>query len=146
MNAMVYSIVTAAVAGLLTGFAMKPGSALADRPVGPQILISGANNRTVDNDGWYATSQLASYNGQLPEYVVGSDWMQRRSYDVADTAPAPVEEAAADPGDFAAPMEAPAEPKKVHTPSQDGDILAGLHDDDGPQVIRLSATDDAQAS
>ena len=155
MNALAYSIVTAATAGLLMGFAMKPGGALADRPIGPQILISGANNRVIDNDGWYANSQLASYNGQTPEYVLGTDWTHPQTYEVAyaDTAEAPaaapVEDAVADAGDFATPVEVPAEPKlvKAHTPSQDGDILAGLHDDDGPQVIHISATeDDTQAS
>lgn len=151
MNALAYSIVTASVAGLLTGFAMKPGDALADRPIGPQILISGANNRVIDNDGWYADTHFISYNGQMPEYVLGTDWTQPRPYDVAytdATAAAPVETVAVDPGDFAAPVEIPAEPKvtTAHLPSEDGDILAGLHDD-GPQVIHLSATDDdAQAS
>ncbi|MGE5501358.1 MAG: hypothetical protein ACM3W4_05480 [Ignavibacteriales bacterium] len=152
MNALAYSIVTASVAGLLTGFAMKPGDALADRPIGPQILISGANNRVIDNDGWYADTQLANYNGQVPEYVLGTDWTQPRTYETAysETTPAPitVETAAADPDDFAAPLDTPEQPRvtRAHLPSEDGDILAGVHDD-GPQVIHISATDDdAQAS
>jgi hypothetical protein len=153
MNALAYSILTASVAGLLAGFAMKPGGALADRPIGPQILISGASNRVINEDGRYAQARLASYNGQTPEYVLGTDWTQPPAYDVAyaDPAAEPVlETAAADPGDFVAPVEIPEQPKlaKAHMPSEDGDILAGLHDD-GPQVIYVSATsdeDDSQAS
>jgi len=152
MNALAYSIVTASVAGLLAGFAMKPGSALADRPIGPQILISGANNRVIDNDGWYANAPFGNYNGQVPEYVLGTDWTHPQTYDAAyvepPATPDPAETAVADTGDFVAPIEIPAEPRvtKAHLPSEDGDILAGVHDD-GPQVIHVSATDDdAQTS
>ena len=152
MNALAYSIVTASVAGLLAGVAMKPGDALADRPIGPQILISGASNRVINEDGWYANSSMANYNGQIPEYVLGTDWTQPQTYeatytDATVTAAAPIE-TADDAGNYVAPVEIPASPKlaKAHLPSEDGDILAGMHDD-GPQVIHLSATDDdAQAS
>lgn len=153
MNALAYSIMTAGVAGLLAGFAMKPGGALADRPIGPQILISGANKRVIDNDGWYANAPLGGYNGQVPEYVLGTDWSQPQTYEAAYVdpipAPAPIETTAAEPGDFVAPAPISEQPKaaKAHVPSEDGDILAGLHDDDGPQVIYVSSTsDDAQAS
>ncbi len=153
MNALAYSILTASVAGLLAGFAMKPGGALADRPIGPQILISGASQRVIDNDGWYADAPMGAYEGEIPQYVLGTDWTQPPAYDVAyaDPAAEPVlDTAAADPGDFVAPVEIPEQPKlaKAHMPSEDGDILAGLHDD-GPQVIYVSATsdeDDSQAS
>lgn len=158
MNALAYSIVTASVAGLLTGFAMKPGDALADRPIGPQILVSGANNRVIDNDGWYADTQLVAYNGQVPEYVLGTDWTQPQTYNVAyvDEAPqaAPAVEdvavAVADPSGFAAPVKISSPPNatKTHLPSEDGDILAGLHDAGGSGVIEVSATadDDTQTS
>jgi hypothetical protein len=154
MNALAYSIVTASVAGLLAGFAMKPGNALADRPIGPQILISGASNRVINEDGWYAQARLASYNGQTPEYVLGTDWTQPPAYDVAyaeETAPAEaVQETVADePGDFAAPVKVSAPPAVAETPrypSEDGDILAGLGDH-GPKAIEVSATaDDAVTS
>jgi hypothetical protein len=149
---MAYSILTPSVAGLLTGFALKPGGALADRPIGPQILISGASQRVIDNDGWYANASIGAYQGQIPEYVLGTDWTQPPSYDVAYADPAAepiVETAVAGPDDFVAPVETPEQPKlaKTHMPSEDGDILAGMHDD-GPQVIHLSAAsgDDTQAS
>ena len=151
MNALAYSIVSASVAGLLVGAAIKPGDALADRPIGPQILISGASNRVIDEDGWYAQAQLASYNGQVPEYVLGTDWTLPPAHDVADvdeTAQAPVaavEEAVADePGDFAAPVKVSAPPTVAAAPrypSEGGDILAGLGDH-GPGVIEVSATAD----
>ena len=154
MNALAYSIVTASVAGLLAGFAMKPGGALADRPIGPQILISGASNRVIDEDGWYAQARLASYDGQTPEYVLGTDWTQPPAYDVAyadEAAPAEaVQETVADePGDFAAPVKVSSPPQiveKPRYPSEDGDILAGLGDH-GPKAIEVSATaDDALTS
>ena len=154
MNALAYSIVTASVAGLLAGFAMKPGDALADRPVGPQILMSGASNRVINDDGWYAQARLAGYNGQTPEYVLGTDWTQPPAYDLAyadETAPIEaVQETVADePGDFAAPVKV-SSPQPVaeapRYPSEDGDILAGLSDH-GPKAIEVSATaDDAVTS
>jgi len=156
MNALAYSIVTASVAGLLAGVAMKPGGALADRPIGPQILISGANNRVINADGWYAAPQLTSYNGQVPQYVLGTDWTQPPTYDVAyaEALPQaePVEDVqvAGNDGDFVAPVKVSSPPETVtqtHYPSQDGDILAGLHDADEPSAIEVSAApDDTQTS
>jgi hypothetical protein len=156
MNALAYSIVTASVAGLLAGVAMKPGNALADRPIGPQILVSGANNRVINEDGWYAAPQLAGYNGQVPQYVLGTDWTQPPTYNVAATEELPQAEPVADvqvaqdDGDFVAPVKVSSPPPvatKVHYPSQDGDILAGLHDDGAPQAVAATATtDDAQTS
>jgi hypothetical protein len=157
MNALAYSIVTASAAGLLMGFAMKPGGALADRPIGPQILISGANNRVIDNDGWYADSGLGAYTGQVPEYVLGTDWTQPQTYDVAYADVAPMAEATPvaddeapasrpDPNPVQTVYVAAPAPMKAHNPSEDGDILAGLHDDD-PQVVDVSDNSgDAQTS
>lgn len=148
MNALAYSIMTASVAGLLAGVAMKPGDALADRPVGPQILVSGANNRVINADGWYAAPQLAGYSGQVPQYILGADATQQPAYDVASIDEAPQAEPAAevqvasDDGDFASPVKVSSPPQvatPVHYPSQDGDILAGLHDEAAPD-------DDAQTS
>jgi len=156
MNALAYSIVTASVAGLLAGTAMKPGDALADRPIGPQILVSGANNRVIDNDGWYAAPQLVGYNGQIPQYVLGTDWTQPPTYNAAYTEELPQAEpvetvqVAQDDGDFVAPVKVSSPPEvatRAHYPSQDGDILAGLHDADQPDAIEVSAApDDAQTS
>jgi len=152
MNALAYSIVTASVAGLLAGVAMKPGNALADRPIGPQILVSGANNRVINADGWYAAPQLTGYNGQVPQYVLGTDWTQPPAYDVAATEQLPQAEPVAevevaqDDGDYVAPVKVSSPPQiatRAHYPSQDGDILAGLHD----EAVAASATpDDAQTS
>jgi len=156
MNALAYSIMTAAAAGLLTGFAMKPGDALADRPIGPQILVSGANNRVINADGWYAAPQLANYDGQIPQYVLGTDWTQPPAYQAADVEELPQAEpvtdvqVAQDDGDFVAPIKVSSPPPvavRAHYPSQDGDILAGLHDDDQPAAVEVSAApDDAQTS
>jgi hypothetical protein len=154
MNALAFSILTASVAGLLTGVAMKPGTALADRPIGPQILVSGANNRVINADGWYAAPQLTGYNDQVPQYVLGTDWTQPSTYAVAYADELPQAEPVADvevtdevqvarnDGDFVAPVKVSSPPEvatPAHYPSQDGDILAGLHDAGGPSAIEVSA-------
>jgi hypothetical protein len=135
---------------------MKPGNALADRPIGPQILVSGANNRVINADGWYAAPQLAGYNGQVPQYVLGTDWTQPATYNVAATEQLPQAEPVAevevaqDDGDFAAPVKVSSPPQvattRAHYPSRDGDILAGLHDDSPQAVAASTTTDDAQTS
>jgi len=132
MKALHLSIATAALAGLLSGGVMKLGpEALADRPAGPQILISGASKRVIDGNGWYADAQLIGSTGEVPEYVIGTDWTrpveapyEEASYDVPAEEPA-VEEAAYVPP---VTVTTPPEPTLVSYPSVDGDILAGLHE------------------
>ncbi len=62
----------AAVAGLLLGGAMKPDLRADERPEGPQIFTgwSAARSTGPFDDGW----TLAYRDGQLPQYVTGSDW------------------------------------------------------------------------
>jgi hypothetical protein len=143
------SIATAAVAGLLTGGVMKLGpDTLADRPIGPQILVSGASKRVIDANGWYADVQFAGYNGEVPEYVLGTDWTQPQVYDVAfedeaysytpaEELPDAQVEKAVLVEDTARPVEY-AEATQVSYPSVDGDILGGLHDEpSAPQVVQI---------
>jgi hypothetical protein len=148
MTPLKMSIATAAVAGLLTGGVMKLGpNALADRPIGPQILVSGASKRVIDANGWYADVQFAGYSGQVPDYVLGTDWTQPQVYDVAfedegysytpaeELAPAQVEKAV-----LVEETARPAEPAQteVSYPSVDGDILAGMHEGwTAPQVVQI---------
>ncbi|HEX6859889.1 MAG TPA: hypothetical protein VF138_06785 [Caulobacteraceae bacterium] len=129
---------------------MKLGpDALADRPIGPQILISGASARTIDNDGWYSDVDMTSYSGEVPDYVLGTDWTRPVAYDsgeayveyvsnVEETRKAP---APATPAVYTHPIKKPKpKPIQVSYPSQDGDILAGLHDGwprSEPQVVEI---------
>jgi hypothetical protein len=77
----------AAAAGLLMGAAAKPDLAAGDRPEGPQILAgwSGVRSTGPFDDG----ATLASYNGQIPDYVLGTDW--KRSLEPPRPAPEPRE-------------------------------------------------------
>jgi hypothetical protein len=155
MKALSYAIATAALAGLLTGGVMKLGpDALADRPTGPQILISGASKRVIDANGWYADARLISAGGEVPEYVLGTDWTQPVSYDVAyeeavyDPLPAEepyVEQAAYEPP--AVKVSTPPEVTQASYPSVDGDILAGLHEAAAPdQVVEVEPAGDTLTS
>lgn len=62
----------ALAAGLLMGAAAKPDLAADDRPEGPQIMAGwpGARSTGPFDDG----ATFASYKGQLPDYVLGTDW------------------------------------------------------------------------
>lgn len=138
MKALHYSIVSACVAGILAGGAMKLGpDTLAERPIGPQILISSATNRVIDNDGWYAEAILTNYSGEIPEYVLGTDSTRPFIYDVAyepveytyveeETAKAPPP---ATPAVYTRPVvkeTKPDKPQPVSYPSLDGDIVGEI--------------------
>lgn len=159
MNALTLSIASAAVAGLLSGGVMKLGpDALADRPTGPQILISGAAKRVIDANGWYAdTVSMTGYAEQMPEYVLGTDWTQPQVDDVAFADEGydypPVEELAEPQIEQAVYVEeavtvtTPDTPQRVAYPSADGDILAGLHDEPAPaQVVEIATDSDSLPS
>ena len=91
----------AAVAGLLMGAAAKPDLGWDDRPAGPQIVAAGGGGRSTGpfDDG----AAFANYKGQLPDYVLGSDWKKSLTLPVltADASPAA-------PADLRASREAPA--------------------------------------
>lgn len=62
----------AAMAGILLGGAMKPDLRGDDRPEGPQVFAgwSGVRSTGPFDPG----TSFASYGGQVPDYVVGTDW------------------------------------------------------------------------
>lgn len=62
----------AAVAGLLMGAVAKPDLRTDDRPEGPQVIAGWAGVRSTGpfDDG----ATFASYQGQIPDYVLGADW------------------------------------------------------------------------
>ena len=130
MKALFYGIAISAAAGLLTGGFMRYSERPWDEiPEGPQILVSGPSARNADPGG-YGGAVLTGYSGEVPEYVVGTDWLQPAVYEVAYDEPAyepvvyehPIREAATE-----TPVQAPA-PEMTRTvyPSVDGNVLAGL--------------------
>ncbi len=62
----------AMAAGLLIGAAAKPDLRGDDRPIGPQVIAGWAGVRSTGpfDDG----ATFASYRGQIPDYVLGTDW------------------------------------------------------------------------
>ena len=75
-QALYYSIASAAVAGLLFGGVLKLGpNALADTG-GPQILVTGVGKRVIAPEYGSGGVLFASRNGEIPEYVIGTDWTQ----------------------------------------------------------------------
>jgi hypothetical protein len=66
----------AAVAGILLGGAMRPQLIFGDdRPMGPQMFAAGGGERSTgpfDPGGSYA-----AWGGQLPSYVIGTDYAQQ---------------------------------------------------------------------
>lgn len=152
-QALYYSIASAACAGLLVGGTMKLGPDALSEIGGPQILISGGGERAAsgayDNGGVLFTSQ----NGDVPEYVVGTDWTRPQyaalSYDVgyqdADDSYAPTAPAAdanIDEAVYTAPIKISSPPKlqPVSYPSIDGDVVGHAEEADqaaGPKVIHV---------
>lgn len=75
----------AAVAGIMLGGAMRPQLIFDGRPNGPQMFANGGGPRSsgpFDPGGSYA-----NYSGELPSYVIGTDYAQ-----AAYVAAPPVEE------------------------------------------------------
>lgn len=62
----------ALTAGLLMGAVAKPDLRGDDRPEGPQVIAGWAGVRSTGpfDDG----TTFASYQGQVPDYVLGTDW------------------------------------------------------------------------
>ena len=77
MKTLFFGAGLAAVAGLLMGAAAKPDLGWDDRPAGPQILAAWGGGRSTGpfDDG----AAFSNYKGQLPDFVLGSDW--KRSLD-----------------------------------------------------------------
>jgi hypothetical protein len=95
----------AAVAGLLLGGAMRPDLRGDERPEGPQIFAgwSGVRSTGPFDDGM----TIAYADGQLPNYLVGSDWKQSVAW---RDAPQVIE---APPHDYSAFDDAEPEPEPV---------------------------------
>lgn len=75
-------VAAAAISGLLLGAAMRPNLAVADIG-GPQQLLAGGGERfqTAAYD-----QGTARYEGVLPDYVVGTDWVKANEARVSPAA------------------------------------------------------------
>ena len=140
-QAFYYSIASAAVAGLLFGGVMKLGPNALAETGGPQILITGVGKRAVTPEHNSGGVLFASRNGEIPEYVIGTDWTRpvdlmvagdvygyeyeydyaEADYGYAEPAPEPVPQV--DHAAFAAPVKISSPPKPVSYPSIDGDVV-----------------------
>lgn len=86
----VHGVAAAAVAGLLMGAAMRPN--LQDQEIGgPQQLVGGGGPREAQAA---MDPGLARYDGRIPEYVVGTDYLKAQQPPMMaelDEAPSPPE-------------------------------------------------------
>lgn len=65
----------ALAAGLLLGGAMQPHLYDGDRPSGPQMFSNWAGSRSTGP--FDPGTTFANYRGQMPDYVMGTDWKKR---------------------------------------------------------------------
>ena len=133
-----FGVAIAAVAGLVLGGASKPNLREGSHLDGPQLLSGVSGERSVP--GFNQNASWTGYGGQIPDYVIGTDWTQ----------PAyPAEFASAEPDPEPEPArvayEAPVRPAvapRYETapappptyPSLGGDILAGLQAAEPPTI------------
>jgi hypothetical protein len=116
----------AAMAGLLLGGAMKPNLRGDDRPEGPQIFTgwSGVRSTGPFDPGM----SFADYQGQIPDYVIGTDWKTVAAYawqdDLAYEPEPPRDyyaEARAEPVEYAARWQEPPRAEPIY-PSLSGGV------------------------
>ncbi len=73
--------------GLMLGGAMHPDLAGDDRPGGPQIILGKAAERSTGP--FDPRPQMAGYSGQVPDYVLGTDWKRAANWRPPTAAVAP---------------------------------------------------------
>jgi hypothetical protein len=85
VKALASGAVVALASGVLMGAALKPDIADLDRPAGPQTVVGWTSARADAplEDG----TALASYDGKIPDYVLGTDF--KRTTELFPTAEAP---------------------------------------------------------
>lgn len=111
----------ACVSGLLMGAAMKPTLNVGDRPEGPQMFAgwSGARSTGPFDDG----ATFAGYQGQVPDYVVGTDWKREIAWQEAEAAdPEPRDVAANE----APPEHAPLRPAVFEEPAREAPVYPSM--------------------
>lgn len=160
-QAFYYGIASAAVAGFLFGGAMKLGPDALAETGGPQILITGTGKRVVAQQYASGGALFTSRNGQIPDYVLGTDWAQPAEFVLAAEAygygyddaepdygyaePAPQAAPQIDHAAFAAPVKvsSPPDPRPVSYPSIDGDVIGDRNEPDTAltEVVEAQQTD-----
>ena len=123
-----YGMAIATVAGLVIGGASKPDIREMTDLDGPQLLSGQSGQRL--GPGFNQTASWTSYNGNVPDYVIGTDWTQP-AYPVemaqADPEPEPAAMVYEAPPVRAAPVKYQSEPAPPPSyPSMGGDILSGI--------------------
>lgn len=123
-----YGMAIATVAGLVIGGASKPDIREMTDLDGPQLLSGQSGERL--GPGFRQTASWTSYGGQVPDYVIGTDWIQS-AYPVevaqAEPEPEPTPVAKEDAPVRWTPAKYESEPAPPPSyPSMGGDILAGL--------------------
>ncbi|MET0272683.1 MAG: hypothetical protein ABW360_06800 [Phenylobacterium sp.] len=125
-------IAAASLAGLLTGGAMHPDLRVGEGPAGPQMLMGAP---VVRSYAWNEV-QPTSWNGEVPEWVIGTDYTRPPTYPELALVDG---ETAFDHNLYQEPTAAEPPPSPLATwnfldderrpaanPSEGGDILAGL--------------------
>lgn len=98
MKLIFQGIAVAAASGLLMGAAFKPSLTYGEGPLGPQLLLAPSGER---HEAFGGGASFAAYGGEVPDYVLGTDWTEADAplYEAADNAyedeitPEPVETA-----------------------------------------------------
>lgn len=129
MKALFLGLSVATVAGLSAGGAMKP--VLSDFEGGPQFASPLSPRRAPPT--WAETASWTSYGANIPDYVIGTDWVSPEvamAVAAQDPEPEPAESPPPPPPPPPEPKPAPQaeSPPEPHLsyPSVGGDILAGM--------------------
>jgi hypothetical protein len=126
----IYGMAIATVAGLILGGVSKPDIREMSDLDGPQLVAGQAGERL--GPGSAQTASWTSYGGQVPDYVIGTDWiLPDQPVEMAQIEPEPEPEPARIVHDAPpvrlAPAKYESEPAAPPSyPSMGGDILAGI--------------------
>ena len=78
MKALLIGAGMALAAGMTMGFAMQPQLGIGDeRPAGPQLFAAASGERST---GPFDPGTSFNYQGQLPDYVIGTDWRKAAAF------------------------------------------------------------------
>ena len=84
----------ALAAGIMVGGAMQPHLDADNRPAGPQMLADWAGARS--SGPFDPGTTFAAYHGNLPDYVLGTDWKRSSTWPVERAAVSAPREIAAE--------------------------------------------------
>lgn len=125
-----FGMAIATLAGLAIGGASKPDIREMTDLDGPQ-LVAGQSGQRLD-PGFSQAANFTSHGGQVPDYVIGTDWVQpdhpvEMAQAEPELEPQPARVIHEEPPVRLAPAKYESEPVPPPSyPSMGGDILAGL--------------------